>query len=296
MSVKISYSCGRVQMKYGDKEALRISKEAGFDGVDLDMPCYGYGKLPKVFDMPHDDMVAHFKDLKAYADEIGIEIPTVHGLCYPYCQDEEINEQRKNASMKHIEAASVLGAKYCVIHSASTVIWGYDATMDFMHEINQRMYNDLIETAEKFGVCLTLESFGGIKVNGVPGYDHFADPEAMKYEYDSLNTEYKAFCLDSGHTNVAVGGGFLPVEDYARLFGDRIKMLHFHDNHGSYDQHLIPGQGNVNWPKVFEALDEIGYDGYYNYEIALKFGDCLDKAVHFLGAYLREFTEKKGKL
>ena len=45
-----------------------------------------------------------------------------------------------------------------------------------------------------------------------------------------------------------------------------------------------------------EALEEIGYDGYYNYEIGLRYGDSLKDAVNFLGKYLREFTEKHGRV
>ena len=118
----------------------------------------------------------------------------------------------------------------------------------------------------------------------------------MCYEYDSIKTEYKAFCLDSGHTNVAVGGGCLSVPDYIRYFGDRIKMLHLHDNDGVNDQHLIPGFGYINWPAVFDALEEVGYDGYYNYELVLKFGDCLEDSVMFLGKFLRMFTDAKGRI
>ena len=113
---------------------------------------------------------------------------------------------------------------------------------------------------------------------------------------DSLNTKYKAFCLDSGHTHVAAGGGYLSVPEFIEYFGDRIKMLHLHDNNGFTDQHLIPGQGTIEWPKVFDALDKIGYDGYYNFELAPKYGDSLRDGIMFLGKLLREFTDKRGKI
>ena len=47
---------------------------------------------------------------------------------------------------------------------------------------------------------------------------------------------------------------------------------------------------------VFKALDDIGYDGYYNYEIIYKFGDCLKDAIMLMGKFLREFTDKRGRL
>ena len=295
MQKKISISSGRPQLKYGTKEALRICKEAGFDGVDFSLDSFGWGGQPDVVTMPYDEFVAHFKDLRAYADEIGIDIPTAHSLVYSYGTDEEKNEKYRQKAIRDIEACSILGAKYCVIHSVGTGPYGFDTPMEVMHEKNQRMYSDFIATAEKFKVCITLESFGSTKSNGVSGYDHFANHEAMLYEYESLPTEYKAFCLDSGHTNLGVNGGFLSVPDFIRYFGSRIKMLHLHDNNGFSDQHLIPAQGNIDWPAVFDALDEIGYDGYYNYELAPKYGDSLKDGIMFLGKLLREFTDKRGK-
>ncbi len=296
MAVKISFSSWNVQQKFGAEGAIALAAKAGFDGMDYSLESYGKGLLPDLVNMPQDEFTAHFTRLKEYARKSGVEIPTVHGESLPYGKDEAQNDLIRRKCIREIEAAALLGAKYCVIHSASTVIWGYDASPEFMHEINQRMYNDLIPTVEKHGVYITLESFGGITVNGIRGYDYFANHKVMRDEYDSLCTDYKAFCVDTGHTNVAVGGGCLPVEDYIRYFGNRVKMLHMHDNNGFSDQHLMPPYGNINWPEVFNALDDIGYDGYYNYEIVYKFGDCLEEATMLMGKFLREFTEKRGRI
>lgn len=296
MSKKISISSGGLQIKYGEEKALSILKNAGFDGADFDLCCYTGSKMPDIVTMPHEDFVTYFKNIKSIADEVGIEIPTVHSLLDGYVRDVEKNEWKRAKVKRDIEAASILGAKYCVIHSVSTLRWGFDADPKIMHQLNQKMYSDFVPTAEEFGVCLTLESFGGVTVDGVRGYDYFSNHKYMRKELDNLDTEYKAFCLDTGHTNVAVGGGCLPLPDFIRYFGSRIKMLHMHDNDGVNDQHLIPGLGYINWPAVFDALDEIGYDGYYNYELALKFGDCLEDAVMFLGKFLRKFTDKGGRI
>ncbi len=296
MAKKISFSSGMAQLRYGTKEALKIARDAGFDGVDFSLDSFGWGPQPNIVNMPHDEFVEHFKDIKAYADSIGLELATAHGLVYAYGADESRNEQLRLKCLRDLEACSIMGIKYCVIHSVGTGSYGYDTPLEFMHEKNQEMYNDFIPTAEKFGVFITPESFGGIKIDGVMGYDHFADHVAMRNEYDALNTKNKAFCLDSGHTNVAAGGGYLPVDEFARYFGDRIKMLHLHDNNGFTDQHLFPGQGTINWPNLFDALDEIGYDGYYNFEMVVRYGKNTDEAIKFLGKYLRDFVDKRGKV
>ncbi len=297
MSKKISISGGTIQVKFGSEEAIRLVKKAGFDGIDFDLDCYrGNNGMPDIVNMPYDEFVAHFKGVRAVADEVGLAIPTVHSLLDGYVKDIARNEWMRAKVRRDIEAASILGAKYCVIHSVSTLRWGFDADPRIMHQLNQKMYADFIPVAEEFGVCLTLESFGGVTVDGMRGYDYFSNHKLMRNELDAIPTEYKAFCLDSGHTNVAGGGGCLPIPDFIRYFGDRIKMLHLHDNDGLNDQHLIPGFGYINWPAVFEALEEIGYDGYYNYELVLRpFGGCLEEGVMFLGKYLRAFTDGNGR-
>ncbi len=294
MAEKISLTCDTPQLKYGPLAALDLAAKAGFDGVDYTLCVYGHGVQPvHMMQLTQSEFEAHFTEIKTHARRLGLQIPSTHSLVYGYGPDEAINEQRFLLAKRDIEASAILGARYCVIHSSTNADWGPEADPMAMHKANQRMYNDLTPTAEKFGVCLTLESFGSCG----EGYDLFAHHQRMREEYDALPTQNKAFCLDTGHTNCAAGCGCLPVEQFIRYFGNRIQMLHLHDNNGCSDQHLIPGFGNIRWPAVFTALEEIGYDGFYNFELYLKpFGDSLDQAVLFLGKFLREFVEKKGDI
>lgn len=296
MKKKISFSSGYLQLHYSPKRALEIAKEAGFDGVDYSLETYGHGPQPNMLEMSQAEFEQHFAEVKKHADELGVEIASTHGQFWGYRPDEAGNEIVRRKALKELEATALLGAKYCVIHSVSTAFWGYDVTPEVIHENNKRLYMDLIPTAEKFGVCVTLESFGNVKLDGVSGYDYFSHHKIMRDEYDGLQTENKAFCVDTGHTNLAVSGGCLSVENFIRYFGNRVKMLHLHDNNGFTDQHLIPGRGgNINWPAVFDALDDIGYEGYYNFEVDLRgLCDSLEKEVMFMGSYLREFVDKRG--
>lgn len=293
MAVKISLSLGTVQQKYGDKKALELAAMAGFDAVDLDVQCYGKGVLPNVYDMPEEEFRTYFQDLKAYADALGIKINQTHNLVDAFTPDEEYNRRLALIAKRGIEATAIVGAKYTIFHCISTFQWGYGVPDDVMHAQNQRMYEEFIPYAEQNGVNITLESFGRVTVGGVKGFDHYADPVKMLGELEMMPTQNKAFCVDSGHAHAAVGGGYPEISDHIRMFKDYVKVLHLHDNNGESDQHLLPGQGTIRWKELFAALQEIGYDGYYNYELSLgTFGDCMDQMIRFLGKYLREFTER----
>lgn len=297
MSRLISLSSWAHQHHYGDIAALEMISAAGFDGVDFTVVGYGAGKKPDLYAMSDDEFTEYFTSVKKRADELGLAIQQTHNLVYAYTPDEERNKKLLKDCELGLKANAILGSPVTVIHSIGSGAWGYESCPDEeMHRQNQRMYNDIIPVAEKYGITIALESFGSIKKpDGTMGYDTFADPVKMRHELDSLKTDNKCFCLDSGHTHAATSGGYMSVPEYIRYFGERIKILHLHDNDGIYDQHLYPTQGTIKWGEVFDALDEIGYNGYYNYEVSIKFGRYLKEATDLLGKFLRDFTDRCGR-
>jgi len=62
------------------------------------------------------------------------------------------------------------------------------------------------------------------------------------------------FCLDTGHANLAeaipetsLAPAKSGIEQAFEAFGDRLVEMHLHDNHGSRDEHLWPGDGDIDW-------------------------------------------------
>ena len=56
-------------------------------------------------------------------------------------------------------------------------------------------------------------------------------------------------CLDLGHAHITVG-----VNEAIQTLGSRIVSVHTHDNHAVRDEHLWPGDGNIDWPTTTETL------------------------------------------
>ena len=56
-------------------------------------------------------------------------------------------------------------------------------------------------------------------------------------------------CLDLGHAHISVG-----IAEAFSVLGDRIVSMHVHDNHGTKDEHLWPGDGTIDWGIVREGL------------------------------------------
>jgi len=69
--------------------------------------------------------------------------------------------------------------------------------------------------------------------------------------------------LDIGHCNLC---GRDPAT-MVRQFGPRLHHVHLHDNDGRGDLHLPPGTGTIEWPPVFRALRDVGYDKTLTVEV-----------------------------
>ena len=59
-------------------------------------------------------------------------------------------------------------------------------------------------------------------------------------------------CLDLGHAHLTVG-----IPEAIATLGPRIGSLHVHDNHGMRDEHLWPGDGNIDWAKTVPLVKSL---------------------------------------
>jgi sugar phosphate isomerase/epimerase len=73
-------------------------------------------------------------------------------------------------------------------------------------------------------------------------------------------------CLDVGHANLTEGG----IAGFLETFGSRISHVHFSDNYGEKDDHLVPGEGYISmedWRNTFETLHGADFAGNIVFEI-----------------------------
>lgn len=292
---KIGLTCNVVLKRYGIDRGLEICKESGFDAID-----FGFGSYTLkegIYTASDDEFQSHFAAIKKKADDLELIISQTHGRTGTYWPgDEQHNADVDRYCELDLRASSILGAPSCVIHFINNTRWGKQ-TPEFLHQTSGDMFDKMIPFAEKYKVNIALETFGAAKIQGARIRDFFADPREFKYQFDRLNTKYKTMCVDSGHTHEAESFWVPPPEEMIRILGKDVTILHLHDNNGHYDDHLLPGQGNINWPAVFESLEDIGYSGVYNFELANGFaGRLLEDYMHFIGKYLREFVDSCGSV
>jgi sugar phosphate isomerase/epimerase len=74
--------------------------------------------------------------------------------------------------------------------------------------------------------------------------------------------EHIAACFDTGHAAIT---GNLPL--VLRELSGHITIVHAHDNHGGGDDHLLPGEGGIDWPKLIHELLTSGFQGPFIIEL-----------------------------
>jgi len=272
--IKISFSTSSLQVTYGDKEALRMAKEAGADAVDFFTNHLSVAREGSIYTKSDEEIIAYFTEIREYAQGLGLEIPQSHGRLRIYMNDPEQDDICIENARRDLLAASVLGSPICVMHGVTTSVMGPDADPQLMHDLCYQQYSKILPWAKKYNVKIATETFGFC--SALSCIEFYAMSKNFKDIYDRItaegdNADYFKICMDTGHSNTSGRFGDLSVGDQIRLFGKNIVCLHLHDNDGKEDQHMLPMTGTIDWQDVFNALDEVGYEGTYNLEVKLPF-------------------------
>ncbi len=100
--------------------------------------------------------------------------------------------------------------------------------------------------------------------NMFPAYGAFFEAD----EYDAIFNRYPAMkmTLDTGHAHIGCPDGSR-LRRFVERFGARIEHVHISDNSGRADEHLPPGSGTINFPRLIRQLKDIGFKGTVTFEI-----------------------------
>lgn len=178
-------------------------------------------------------------------------------LSIPYTHAHAPGVAADNPLIKRsLETAGMLGARYIVLHpiwrSRSNAI--IESAEEFIR-INAEAIQPWLKTAEACGVVILSENllWGASK-----------DPRVISALVRTVHSDWFGWCYDTGHANCF---GYRP--DILAECAAAPLSLHLQDNHGDSDEHLIPGDGTVDWNAVIRALHKAGYQG-----------DCVLEAHH----------------
>ncbi len=240
------------------KQCLELCKDAGFDGVEINIAEEG--------ELSPQTSARDLKAIGALARKIGIEIS---GLCtflfWPYSFSHEDRTRREKGiqiATALVHAAPLLGTENVLVVPGAVYIPWIENEPPVPFEICDQRAKEamrrLIPEAEKAKVYLNIEN---IFVNG---YLH--SPQEINAFVDSFQSDRVQVHFDTGNIML-----YHFPEHWIPILGKRIKNVHLKEYSKQvheFNLHTFRTllDGTTNWPAVLDALDQVGYRSYLTFE------------------------------
>lgn len=237
-------------------EVFEDAKRAGFESVEVTLSASG------VINLSTTETQA--KEIVKAADDAGIKISSVAtGLYWEKslsATNVSIRDEAISIAKKELEIAAWLGADAVLVIPGSVDVF-FDPNaevVDYSDVWNRatESINSLIPMAESLKVSIGIENVWNKFLVG---------PVEMRDFIDQFDNEFVGCYLDVGNSMLT---GY--PEHWIRLLGKRIKRVHLKDfrrDVGTASGFVDLLAGDVNWPAVIDALNNIGYEGHLTAEM-----------------------------
>lgn len=272
--MKLAFSTNAFK-KYSLKESIRLIREVGYEGVEIlcDVP-HAY---PPCLD--EEDILS----IQEIISKTNIEISnlnafTLYAITDVYHpswieSDKQLRELRIQHTINCLRLAKKIGAKNISTEPGGPIEVGNDNKYnnnDFKNNTNNKRSSYDLEALQEFfvnGIVRTskvAEEYGvKILVEPEPGLLLENSEQFLKF-IKNINSHYVGLNFDMGHF-------FCVREDPAALIYNLAEHIgHFHladIAHTRVHNHLIPGQGSVDFASIFKAISEINYQGFITVEL-----------------------------
>lgn len=171
-----------------------------------------------------------------------------------------------------MDMAEIVRPKAIVVHGGYDK-WRFDGNMDMWLKNSLDLWPTIVRRAGKIGTRLAMENV-------------FDDtPEAIMKLLNALDSYHFGHCFDVGHFRLF---SKISMEEWFRQLGKRMIEVHIHDNNGGRDEHLPPGEGDIDFAKFFSLLRNSSSDVIYTIEPHRE--EHLRKNLEVLPKYLGPFN------
>ncbi|MCU0915756.1 MAG: sugar phosphate isomerase/epimerase [Planctomycetes bacterium] len=221
-----------------DAEKFALARKCGFEGIELNRPI--------------EDLVAA-KETGALARQAGVPIHgIVNGWGGPLSDPKPENVAKGIASMESsLRCARAVGADAVLLVPA---VVNEEVGYAEAWERSQKNVRTLVPLAKEMRVVIAVENVWN---------KFLLSPLEFARYVDEFNSRWVRAYIDVGNM---IQFGF--AQDWLRTVGKRIVRIHLKDfqrKENQFTKTLL--EGDVNWPQVRRALDEIGYRGYLTPEL-----------------------------
>jgi len=252
---KIAFLASLGYAGWEPERVLDSLKELGYEGVEWTLNHFN----------PRTKSPAELAALVSLSESKGLPVSEVVVQQDFVTRDETVRRDRLDLVKDCIQAASDAGVSTLNLFTGPAP-WDPSAPQ-LGRDISEGEAWCLVEQAFAELVPLAVEREVYLAVEAVFGHT-CRDFYTMKFLLDAFPSEYLGVNMDPSH--YALYGNDVPWA--VRQLGDKIKHVHLKDVVGKPgrpgDTFLFPllGEGIIDWTAFFDALDEIGYDGFCSVE------------------------------
>lgn len=264
------------------EEGFALLKRAGFSCADFSLNGYllntdiYQASLNRFFDASVSELERFFVPHKQGAKAAGITINQIH---MPYPIYVPAGEKKVNAYLwnevapKSMAVCAFLECPFIVVHGFKLA--RFLGSEDREWEETEKFIDSIAPMAKEMGITICIENlYDGIGGHLIEG--PCCDVAKAAERIDRINEKYRAevlgFCFDTGHANL-VGIDF---ERFIIGLGERLKVLHIHDNDGISDLHQLPftfaktreNKSSTDWEGFIRGLKQIRFQGTLSFETA----------------------------
>jgi sugar phosphate isomerase/epimerase len=136
----------------------------------------------------------------------------------------------------------------------------------------------VLEHAERRGVVVGFEPEPGMVIDTVASFGQLKQ---------RLPSDRLRLTLDLGHLHCQ---GELPISDWIAAFGSSIVNVHIEDMRAGVHEHLMFGEGEIDFPPLIAALAATGYTGGLHVELSRHSHAAVDAARQAF-AFLQPLVE-----
>lgn len=149
-----------------------------------------------------------------------------------------------------LDAAEILKPVVMVFHPGYDR-WRYGDSQDTWLGNCIDTFRQVLARAEGIGCTIAVENI------------FEEDPSTLKGLLDAFDLPRLRHCFDVGHWNLFHKVG---MEEWFAQLGSYIAEVHIHDNHGTRDEHLPIGDGDIDFDLFFSLMRQYAPDAVYTIE------------------------------
>jgi len=262
MAMKIALFTGGFS-KYPVERAFRAAAKNGYDGIEIG------GFRPHAY--APDLARGGAKKIRQLSADYGLPIvsyaPENTGSPYSLVfEDPDMNAESLDYFKLTLDMAKEIGSEYCMFACNHP---GYGRNKEDVKKIFIENMHILTEHAEEIGQTIILEPVTPYEGTIITTSDD------VHWALSQINSPRFKCMLDLA-CPLTCGE---PISEYFEKMGDDVKHIHLIDAESTSEDHLIPGDGEMDFPRIITYLKEVGYDGYLSLELFSRYENEPDFAA-----------------